>query len=205
MIHEHEMQHEGPAFCGSGYASPQEAMKAEHEKVLYTVALYGGTGIQAPDYLATVDVDPAPQTYPQVIHRTQLPGMDDELHHFGWNACSSCYNDEGKSRRFLIAGGFRSGRIYILDTADACAPRLHQRSWLAMSSSGRRSRSWLLWEIPRSTGSFSTGSGWTPIPGSLARPPSRSQVCSSSARSRGAVSSSAAVRSASACATIARG
>jgi selenium-binding protein 1 len=56
-------------------------MKAEREKTLYTVALYGGTGIQAPDYLATVDVDPASSTYCQVIHRTPMPGMDDELHH----------------------------------------------------------------------------------------------------------------------------
>lgn len=118
---------EGHECCGPGYASPQEAMKAEPEKVLFTVGLYGGTGIQAPDYLATVDVDPASPTYSQVIHRTQL-GMDDELHHFGWNACSSCHDDESKSRRFLIAGGFRSGRIHIIDTAtaDGRAPTLHK-------------------------------------------------------------------------------
>src|SRR6266702_1926065 len=126
MADEYEMQHEDHSSCGPGYASPQEAMKAEREKTLYTVGLYGGTGIQAPDYLATVDVDPASPTYSQVIHRTQLPGMDDELHHFGWNACSSCHNDEGKSRRFLIAGGLRSGRIHILDTADERAPKLHK-------------------------------------------------------------------------------
>src|SRR5215813_15181035 len=113
MTHDHGEGHE---FCGPGYASPQEAMKAEREKILYTVGLYGGTGIQAPDYLATVDVDPASPTYSQVIHRTQLPGLDDELHHFGWNACSSCHHDESKARRYLIAGGFRSGRIYIIDT-----------------------------------------------------------------------------------------
>ena len=37
--------------CGPGYASPAEATRAESEKVLYTVALYVGTGIQKPDYL----------------------------------------------------------------------------------------------------------------------------------------------------------
>jgi len=126
MAKEHEMQHDGHAACGPGYASPQEAMKAEREKVLYTVALYGGTGISAPDYLATVDVDPASPTYSQVISRTPVSSIDDELHHFGWNACSSCHGDESKSRRFLIAGGFRSGRIHILDTADERAPRLHK-------------------------------------------------------------------------------
>ena len=126
MANEHEMHHEGHAACGPGYASPQEAMQADPEKTLYTVGLYGGTGIQAPDYLVTVDVDRASPTYSQVIHRTQLPGMDDELHHFGWNACSSCHHDEGKTRRFLIAGGFRSGRIYVLDTADERASKLHK-------------------------------------------------------------------------------
>ena len=126
MANEHEMHHEGHAACGPGYASPQEAMQADPEKTLYTVGLYGGTGIQAPDYLATVDVDRASPTYSQVIHRTQLPGMDDELHHFGWNACSSCHHDEGKTRRFLIAGGLRSGRIYVLDTADERASKLHK-------------------------------------------------------------------------------
>ena len=43
--------------CGPGYASPQEAIKAPNEKLLYTIAIYTGTGIQKPDYLATVDVD----------------------------------------------------------------------------------------------------------------------------------------------------
>ena len=44
--------------CGPGYASPSEAIKAPNEKLLYTIAIYTGTGIQKPDYLATVDVDP---------------------------------------------------------------------------------------------------------------------------------------------------
>ena len=38
-------------------------MKAPREKLLYTVALYIGTGIQKPDYLATIDVDPESPTY----------------------------------------------------------------------------------------------------------------------------------------------
>ena len=49
--------------CGPGYASPAEAMKAPREKLLYTVALYIGTGIQKPDYLATIDADPESPTY----------------------------------------------------------------------------------------------------------------------------------------------
>ena len=55
-----------------------------------------------------------------------MPNLGDELHHFGWNACSSCHGDEHKARRFLIVPGFRSSRIHILDTEDQRAPRLHK-------------------------------------------------------------------------------
>src|SRR6266699_12275 len=126
MTHEHEMHDEGSAFCGPGYASPQEAMQADPEKVLYTIALYDGTGIQEPDYLATVDVDPHSSTYSQVISRTVMPYVGDELHHFGWNACSSCHGDQSKSRQFLVIPGFHSSRIYIVDTSDERAPKLHK-------------------------------------------------------------------------------
>jgi methanethiol oxidase len=118
--------HDEHAHCGPGYASPAEAMQAEREKLLYVNALYDGTGIDAPDYLATVDVDPASPTYAQVIHRTPMPYVGDELHHFGWNACSSCHGDAHKSRRYLIVPGFGSSRIHIIDVADERAPRLHK-------------------------------------------------------------------------------
>lgn len=122
-MHAHEMRGENPhENCGPGYASPEEAMKAEREKILYVNALYTGTGIDAPDYLATVDVDPASPTYSQVTYRTPMPNVGDELHHFGWNACSSCHMDQTKSRRYLIVPGFRSGRIHIVDTTDQSAP-----------------------------------------------------------------------------------
>lgn len=65
--------------CGPGYASPAEAIKAPREKLLYTVALYIGTGIQKPDYLATIDADPDSPTYSQVISRLEMPGIGDEL------------------------------------------------------------------------------------------------------------------------------
>ena len=54
--------------CGPGYASPADAIAAPREKLLYTVALYTGTGIQQPDYLATLDADPESPTYSEVIH-----------------------------------------------------------------------------------------------------------------------------------------
>ena len=74
--------------CGPGYASPQDAVKAPRESLLYTIEIYTGTGIQKPDYLATVDVDPDSPTFSKVIHRLDMPNIGDELHHMGWNACS---------------------------------------------------------------------------------------------------------------------
>jgi selenium-binding protein 1 len=121
----HETNYESHASCGPGYASPEEAMKAEREKILYTVALYEGTGIEEPDYFATIDVDPTSLTYSQVIHRTPMPTVGDELHHFGWNACSSCHGDESKARSFLIVPGFLSSRIHVLDVSNERAPKLH--------------------------------------------------------------------------------
>ena len=87
----------GDTCCGPGYASPAEAIRAPREKLLYTVALYIGTGIQKPDYLATIDADPDSPTYSQVISRLEMPGIGDELHHTGWNACSSCHHDAPRS------------------------------------------------------------------------------------------------------------
>ena len=114
------------AQTGPGYASPEAAMKAEREKLLYTVALYVGTEVEQPDYLATVDVDPDSPTYSEVVHRTVMPNSGDELHHFGWNICSSCHGDPSKSRRFLVIPGQRSSRIYIVDTKDERTPELHK-------------------------------------------------------------------------------
>ena len=112
--------------CDSLYASPLAATKAPREKLLYTVALYVGTGVQQPDYLATIDVDPDSPTYSQVIHRLPMPKVGDELHHFGWNTCSSCHGVKGAERRYLVVPGLKSGRIHIVDVADAKAPRLHK-------------------------------------------------------------------------------
>ena len=116
----------GKTCCGPGYASPAEAMQAERETLLYTIALYVGTGIEKPDYLATIDVDPASPTYSQIIHRTEMPNVGDELHHFAWNVCSSCHDDASKSRRYLVVPGQRSSRIHIIDTADQRAPKIHK-------------------------------------------------------------------------------
>jgi methanethiol oxidase len=114
------------ATCDRTYESPSEASKSPREKIMYVTALYVGSDDRRPDYLATVDVDPTSPTYAQVVHRLSMPNVGDELHHFGWNACSSCHGDPEKSRRRLVVPGLRSGRIHIIDTASASAPKLHQ-------------------------------------------------------------------------------
>ncbi len=110
--------------AGRTFATPADAINSPPEKLAYVVALYGGTGINKPDYLATVDVDPHSKTYSQVIHRLPMPNVGDELHHFGWNACASCHGD--RARRYLIIPGLVSGRIHVIDTEDPRAPKMHK-------------------------------------------------------------------------------
>ncbi|XP_046442231.1 methanethiol oxidase-like [Daphnia pulex] len=101
--------------CGPGYASPLEATKASPEKLLYITCIQGEKGKH--DYVATIDVDPSSPTYSQVIHRTIMPYANDELHHSGWNSCSSCYDDPSQKRDNLVVAGLISDRIYVIDVA----------------------------------------------------------------------------------------
>jgi selenium-binding protein 1 len=113
-------QHHGDRI----FPSPADARKSPREKLAYVVATYSGTGIQKPDYLATVDLDPESKTYSQVVHRLKMPNVGDELHHFGWNACASC---EGKcDRRYLVIPGVLSSRIHIVDTMNPREPKMHK-------------------------------------------------------------------------------
>ena len=109
---------------GPGYASPAEAMRAGREKLLYVVGLYVGTKVDAPDFLGTIDADPTSPTYSKVVQRLPMPHIGDELHHFGWNTCSSCHGDPKRTRRFLIVPGLKSSRIHIIDTISPRAPKL---------------------------------------------------------------------------------
>ena len=93
------------------------------EKIVYLPCIVPDK--DRPDYLATVDVDPASPTYSQVISRLHFPYIGDEIHHTGWNACSSCYDDPTRSRSRLIVPGLGSDRIYIVDVrSDPRAPKL---------------------------------------------------------------------------------
>jgi selenium-binding protein 1 len=108
-----------------GYASPAEAMKGHREKVLFVVCTYANTGINKPDYLAVVDADPDSKTYSQVVYRLSMPNIGDELHHFGWNICSSCHGKPG-DRRYLIVPGLKSSRIHVIDAKNPLEPKMHK-------------------------------------------------------------------------------
>lgn len=101
-------------------------MKGPSEKIVYLPCIYRNTEILKPDYLCTVDVDPDSDTYSQVVHRLPMPNLRDELHHSGWNTCSSCFGDPSKTRNRLILPSLISSRIYIIDTTQPRAPRIHK-------------------------------------------------------------------------------
>jgi selenium-binding protein 1 len=107
----------GEIAKGPGFASPAEAMQAPREEFVYVACLYEGTGIQEPDFLAVVDVNPESDRYSQIIHRTPMPNVGDELHHYGWQTCSSAHDCCGLERKYLVVPGFRSTRIHVLDVA----------------------------------------------------------------------------------------
>lgn len=118
-----------PPLAGSedtpGFASPKEAMKGPREKLLFVACTYADTGVDKPDYLAVVDADPASKDYAKVVHRLRMPEVGDELHHFGWNICSSCHGRPG-DRRYLIVPGLGSSRIHIVDAKDPRNLKLHK-------------------------------------------------------------------------------
>ena len=98
------------------HGSPAEAQEAPPEEYLYVAAMRAGTGVDAPDLLAVVDTRPESDTYGQIVHETPMPYVGDELHHFGWNRCSSACH--GPDRSHLIVPGFRSSRVYVVNVAD---------------------------------------------------------------------------------------
>ena len=109
------------------YPSPRLASEAPVETLAYLVTF--DPTRRAPDALLTLDVDPASVTYRQVINTLEMPNTGDELHHFGWNACSSALCPYAPhphvERRYLLLPGLRSSRIYVVDTRpDPRSPRI---------------------------------------------------------------------------------
>lgn len=109
------------------YPTPRDAAGAPAETLAYVAAF--DRAAEQPDAIAVLDTDPASASYGKVVGWTELPHTGDELHHFGWNACSSALCPTAPhphvERRYLIVPGLRSSRLYVLDTRpDPRNPRL---------------------------------------------------------------------------------
>jgi methanethiol oxidase len=110
------------------YPSPKLASEAPPEKLAF-VALLNPNHAGSPDAIGVVDVDPSSDSYGKLVGQVDLPNSGDELHHFGWNACSACLcpyaSHPHTERRYLVVPGIRSSRIHIIDTKpDPRNPRI---------------------------------------------------------------------------------
>jgi methanethiol oxidase len=113
----------------SFYPSATMAMEAAPEKFGYVALLNPEQG--GHDAMAVVDLDPDSRSYGHQISHLDMPGENDELHHFGWNACSSCLCPQSPhphmQRRYLVVPGLRSSRVHIVDTKpDPLHPRIEK-------------------------------------------------------------------------------
>jgi selenium-binding protein 1 len=118
------------------YPSPRMAMQAPPERLAYVAAFdaaaaLGQPGTQRSDGLAVIDVERGSSTFGQQIGFTELPTTGDELHHSGWNACSSALCPYAPhphvERRYLMLPALRSSRIFVFDVkSDPRAPKLHR-------------------------------------------------------------------------------
>jgi selenium-binding protein 1 len=112
------------------YPSPRLATQAPPEELAYVVTLNtSSNGASKPDSLSVLDVNPQSSTYSQVVGRLDMPNIGDELHHFGWNACSSALCPYAPhphtERRYLLLPGLRSSRIHVIDTQpDPTSPKI---------------------------------------------------------------------------------
>ncbi|NXQ20109.1 SBP1 oxidase, partial [Peucedramus taeniatus] len=96
------------------------------EEVAYVTCTYRSTGIEQPDFLATVDLNPRSCHYGQVIHRLPMPNLKDELHCAGWGPACGCFDSGAAAKRSkLVLPSLISSRIYVLDVGSQCrAPRI---------------------------------------------------------------------------------
>jgi selenium-binding protein 1 len=110
------------------YATPTHAGEAQPEGIAY-VALLTQKENGKTDALGVVDTDPTSPDFGRLIGRVDFPNGGNELHHFGWNACSSHLCGYAPSphmeRRYLVVPGTHSSRIHVVDTLpDPRRPKL---------------------------------------------------------------------------------
>ncbi len=103
----------------SFYPSPRMAMQAPPEALAYVALLNVGDHGKH-DAMGVVDLDPQSPEYGRLVGQVDFPHGDNELHHFGWNACSACLCPQAphahRERRYLVVPGIGSSRIHVLDT-----------------------------------------------------------------------------------------
>src|SRR3954447_16118028 len=151
------------------YRSPADAITAPPERLAY-VAAFDPAG-ELKDAMTVIDCEPSSPDYGKVVGWSELPTAGNELHHFGWNACSSalCHQGHGGhgaplERRYLIVPGIRSSRTYVLDTKPdpatrASSARSRLRNWPARratrgrtpSTAGPAGSSCSRWAAPTAT------------------------------------------------------
>jgi methanethiol oxidase len=112
----------------SFYPSPTLAMEAPPEQLAYVVLLQPDQRSR-PDALGVIDLKRGSGTYGQIVSTLAMATPGDELHHFGWNACSAALCPSAPrphvERRYLIVPGLKSSRIHVLDVKDdPYAPKL---------------------------------------------------------------------------------
>ncbi|XP_012271955.1 selenium-binding protein 1-A isoform X2 [Orussus abietinus] len=59
----------------------------------------------------------------QIIHKLRMREIGDELHHCGWNICSSCHESK-KKRDTLVLPCLMSDRIYLVDVSNEREPAI---------------------------------------------------------------------------------
>ena len=102
------------------YPSPRLAGQAPPEKLAYVVTLNPDCAGRQAGRDGRRRRRPRLADLRPVVGRVEMPNAGDELHHFGWNACSSALCPYAPhphvERRYLLVPGLRSSRIHILDT-----------------------------------------------------------------------------------------
>src|SRR5262245_49682127 len=104
------------------------AMQGQSESLAYVATLNTNKDGRF-DAMVVVDVNPESLVYGKMVGKVNMLNAGDELHHFGWNACSSALCPYVLHPHiewcYLVVFGLRSSRIHILDTKpDPCEPKI---------------------------------------------------------------------------------
>ena len=98
----------GHCSCGPGYATPLDAMRGPREQIVYLPCIRNNTGVDKPDYLATVDVNPRSPTYSQVSLRYR------SIWHFSFTEdVGFTGNSKEKRQTYICVTRFHSKKLLL--------------------------------------------------------------------------------------------